>query len=141
MVVRRRILGLVAAEVGHEVAAQDETAAWQDVASSHRVCLSDCRVAAYFERAGVGGKGAERVGVAIKDGEFPNGIVESAEPADLVVGENARHGGIHRHVTPGQRIGVQPLPERLGTVPGRGDGARFRLDGRLQVLDLGAECR
>ena len=136
VVVARRIVGLKG-DAGHEVAGDDEAAPRFDVLRADRVRLANRHVAAHLERAGVGNKPPDGVRLLVEQRHFANGRVETRSAASIGrIGQGAGGGlgRVHRHVAPGERIGVDPVPQ--GPRPRHGVGAvsgNLRY-GRLQRL-------
>ena len=131
-------------DAGHEMAGDDEAAPWFDVLRADRVGLANRHVAAHLERPGVRNKPPDGVRLVVEQRHLANDRVEARDAARVGwIGQGAgrRLGRVHRHVAPGERIGVDPVPQGLRPRHRVGAVARQLRHRRLQRLHPSPQFR
>ena len=131
-------------DAGHEVAGDHEAAPRFDVLRAHGVGLANRHMAAHLERAGIRNEPADGVRLVVEQRHLANGRVEARGAASVGgIGQGAgrRLGRVHRHVAPGERVGVDPVPQGLRPRHGVGAVARNLRHGRLQRLHPSPQFR
>ena len=143
VVVAGRVVGLVG-HAGHEVPGDDESPARLDVPAAHRVGLANGDVRARLERPGVRHQRTDGVRLLVEQDHLADRRAETADaPGIERIGQNARRGlgRVHRHVAPGERIGVDPRMQRSRPLVRIRRNARRPRQVRLQRFDVGAQFR